>query len=531
MPPGSVLLRLGILSSHAKLYMRGTVCAACFKDFHTRTRLAVHLGYMNRQNPLGGCLADMLAAANPMPRTEADVLDKAESSRISQWKRKGQQDPDERRPCRKCIGPSLRGFASAERQWMAEVAEAKVDDSEPDDAPIAALPTWTTSTKSEELRLELQALMQEWYEGSRQIDNLSDDEHWDLARQAVDEVVEPHAHEVVVAALGELCKRFDEVAGDWEDPDWIIMVQDRLSSYLTDNFCSEDPYVVQPPLPEQEASAMTRSNGTTELKAKGSQNQHMASNPFRNTGAWDDREQLNHSKRKGLVLFRTKSLGEDCQDAQHYLFDRSKVQTRDNATVNNFMGYLRKTIVILHLYSGRRRDSDVQCQLEWISHAHDVDIMTLSIDLAIHRIKGNLMNSKTVKYWLNEARKGRVKGSIAGPPCETWTVVREMQLMMEQLTSSRPRALPPPLRSRLEPWGLRGLEPKYYDQVYVSNALLFVSLRFTTVLLGTGGISIIEHPQCPTEYNRFKQHSCSIWHLATTRWLLQAPVIQKLSKC
>ena len=82
---------------------------------------------------------------------------------------------------------------------------------------------------------------------------------------------------------------------------------------------------------------------------------------------------------------------------------------------------------------------------------------------------------------------------------------------------------PPPLRSRVNPWGMKGLSSKNYDQLYQANTLLQTSLRFFVALIGAGGFAILEHPTAPV----WKPAAPSIWYLAALNWIDLCPGVKK----
>ncbi len=51
---------------------------------------------------------------------------------------------------------------------------------------------------------------------------------------------------------------------------------------------------------------------------------------------------------------------------------------------------------------------------------------------------------------------------------------------------------PPPLKSDVLPWALNKLTARQYDQLHLSNVLLHVALSLFVVLLGTGGLALLE---------------------------------------
>eukprot|EP00435_Cladocopium_sp_Y103_P032318 s136_g8.t1 len=99
------------------------------------------------------------------------------------------------------------------------------------------------------------------------------------------------------------------------------------------------------------------------------------------------------------------------------------------------------TIWILHLFSGRRRRGDchfwVQCCQSLLS---GFAVRILSVDTAIHSQLGNLDRGPYFDMLLRIIRKSFFAAGLTGPPCETFSAARHIQLQS-------PRQ-PRPLRSR-----------------------------------------------------------------------------------
>ena len=132
----------------------------------------------------------------------------------------------------------------------------------------------------------------------------------------------------------------------------------------------------------------------------------------------------------------------DEYDLQHYLFETSKTEVSGVAAIKDFTAFLMPSYIILHLFSGRRRFNDLQAQLEYITAYEDYSIITLSLDLAVDEIYGNLADKFVVAHWIQQVRSRLVVGIVAGPPCETWSSARHNQLHERS---------PPPLRSEQAP--------------------------------------------------------------------------------
>jgi hypothetical protein len=151
--------------------------------------------------------------------------------------------------------------------------------------------------------------------------------------------------------------------------------------------------------------------------------------------------------------------------------------------------------------------------LEWTNYHDAYTILAISVDIAIDTVGGDLTNDATVSYWISEIRSGRVVYMVCGPPCETWSQARF--LFLENGEG------PPPLRTRLQPWGLQGLTLKQYRQLGLANKLLFTCLRFFVALLHAGGGALLEHPARP-----FRVQAPSLLYLKQTRWLLKSEAVE-----
>ena len=76
---------------------------------------------------------------------------------------------------------------------------------------------------------------------------------------------------------------------------------------------------------------------------------------------------------------------------------------------------------VLHFFSGRRRERDVQYWFEAAVVDYDVNIIMLSIDVANDSVRGDLGREDTVAFWVSLFNAGKIAGALGGPPCETWS--------------------------------------------------------------------------------------------------------------
>lgn len=117
------------------------------------------------------------------------------------------------------------------------------------------------------------------------------------------------------------------------------------------------------------------------------------------------------------------------------------------------------TQFILHFFSGRRREGDLQCHLEEQASSSGFYIRVLSLDVAIDGTLGNLSTEHAYAFWIDKSLRGYIHSFVTGPPCETFTRARFRA------------GGPPPLRSKTYRWGLPGLVGRHHHQVESGSVL------------------------------------------------------------
>ena len=170
-----------------------------------------------------------------------------------------------------------------------------------------------------------------------------------------------------------------------------------------------------------------------------------------------------------------------------------------------------KERIFLHVFSGRRREGDLQFYMEKMFEEICLDgsvLCVVSLDLVIDANFGDVRRSETQRFWLHGVTSGWVVGALCGPPCETWSQAR----FVEDL--SRPGKGPRPLRDRSELWGFASLSLREAQQVAIGNELLLFALELLYALACMAGFGLLEHPQVPDD-----QQCPSIWHLEVIQML------------
>ena len=172
-------------------------------------------------------------------------------------------------------------------------------------------------------------------------------------------------------------------------------------------------------------------------------------------------------------------------------------------------------LYVLHLFSGVKRVGDVHGFVAALPATPSGAIYCpISVDVALNKVHGDLLNPKTQRFWINKSRDGFIFFVLCGPPCESWSVAR-FRFFME---GKGPR----PLRAS-EPeahlWGLAQLRLREVRQVSFANRLLQFSLYMLACQLMAGNFGIMEHPACPGR--RCERQPPSVWLLPSVRLILR----------
>jgi hypothetical protein len=86
--------------------------------------------------------------------------------------------------------------------------------------------------------------------------------------------------------------------------------------------------------------------------------------------------------------------------------------------------------VIVHAYSGRRRQGDFQWYLDAVTAHKGLDfVLVVSLDLVIDSQWGDIGREESYDFWTHAIRSGYVIGMLGGPPCCTWSAARGRYLL------------------------------------------------------------------------------------------------------
>ena len=243
--------------------------------------------------------------------------------------------------------------------------------------------------------------------------------------------------------------------------------------------------------------------------------------PLGRLQAWRDRMDMaaqpqdreNNSEHK--MVRQTLEMWVDPVSFQVHGFDQFHVPftfVPDCAKVPVTFEHGQAVIWILHLFSGRRRRGDchfwVECLRNFIP---GYTVKILSVDTAVHQTLGNLDRGRVFSRLLGIVRKRFFASSLTGPPCETFSAARHLEVPGER----HPR----PLRSASTPWLLAERTCKELRQTLIGTRLLFHSLILEVAVVLAGGGSLMEHPRENPAEDRV-----SVWRLKLHKsWLMNLP--------
>eukprot|EP00438_Fugacium_kawagutii_P013974 Skav219506 [mRNA] locus=scaffold5760:83309:90543:- [translate_table: standard] len=170
----------------------------------------------------------------------------------------------------------------------------------------------------------------------------------------------------------------------------------------------------------------------------------------------------------------------------------------------------------------RQRQGDFQHFAEII--LKDVPgYMIISLDTAVST-RMNIFEEATWSFLWAAAREGHIAALLMGPPCESWSEVRYMQLLTSE---GQLRRGPRPLRSFDCLWGLPLLSLREYAQLHLGNQLLLRGLWLGIMTRFRQGKVIVEHPRAPEDLDRPTiWRSAIIEHLCATSMFTQHTVLQ-----
>lgn len=170
--------------------------------------------------------------------------------------------------------------------------------------------------------------------------------------------------------------------------------------------------------------------------------------------------------------------------------------------------------IFVHLFSGHRRATDLQHQIEHHKWVGTVQCFCLSIDLCLQGSAGDLLDRERIEWWRVRILAGQVCG-VGGAP------------LRDLVSCALDGRGPPPLRDKNIPWGLPWISRRQREQVMVGTGLLQVAIELLLLCTYVGGCGFLEHPEYP---RWMKGTPCpSIWTLEVMQVLASCEAVSVVS--
>lgn len=177
----------------------------------------------------------------------------------------------------------------------------------------------------------------------------------------------------------------------------------------------------------------------------------------------------------------------------------------------------RPCFVVVHLFAGRRRATDLHSWLAAWATRTNVALTVLSLDTAISPILGNLdCRSESWQMLQSLYLQGRVAATISGHPCETFSSAR----WHPPPEGCDPKRWPRPLRTALQLFGIDHRSLREMRQTKVGTAFFLQTLWTLACHLAYGGMFVEEHPGLPVH----PDHP-SVWKSALSKIFRRHPDI------
>ena len=167
-------------------------------------------------------------------------------------------------------------------------------------------------------------------------------------------------------------------------------------------------------------------------------------------------------------------------------------------TPNPDEGDSRPCLLVVHLFSGRRREGDLHWQLQRLAPGLRVRFVILSMDTAVSTWYGDLWHTSPAWQALRKCYAlGLVAITMVGSPCETYSEARFTPPPPDEATR-----WPRPLRSSDWFFGLPDLTNKELRQVHAGTNFFLQGLQALGAHIVHGGLFLSEHPGMPQDPQR-----------------------------
>ena len=177
-----------------------------------------------------------------------------------------------------------------------------------------------------------------------------------------------------------------------------------------------------------------------------------------------------------------------------------------------------KELLILHLFSGHRREGDLSNFLADLPAPDNALITTLALDIIFDHLRCDLSRASTQRQWLDYAKAGAILGFVAGPPCESWSAARTAG---GKAGSHWGDGGPRQIRSWSSPFGLDATTPDERAHIRLANSLLLFSVDMALEMIPSVSFFLLEHPGIPE--NAKGRDLPTIWETGPLRVLRAHP--------
>ena len=221
-----------------------------------------------------------------------------------------------------------------------------------------------------------------------------------------------------------------------------------------------------------------------------------------------------------FATFGTQTSEQELRDnAWKYCSEDRRFHAWKGADYNPRAGF--QDFVIIHLFSGERRDKDLEAFAGAVVVPSHCCRVVLSVDIIYDNRNANLADPMIQEKWHGFMRRGLIHVLYAGPPCETWSVARLAGgIAGHSPGDGGPRAI------RTTEWtmGLPATTIQEAKQLLIGNVLLTFTLMSVLIMATLRRLAVMEHPEPSSE-----DWVASSWKLHATQLLLSHPFIEVYS--
>ena len=179
-------------------------------------------------------------------------------------------------------------------------------------------------------------------------------------------------------------------------------------------------------------------------------------------------------------------------------------------------------LLILHVFSGHRREMDLSSLIEGFQSPDSVIVTIVAVDIIFDPVRCDVSKPEIRARWITLGRQGAILGMLCGPPCETYSSARALGGLAGV---SEGDGGPRQLRTGTKPFGVEAMTVDERQHVHLSNVLLCFAYDMSLILLQWAlSFFLVEHPAIPQ--GKDEQDLPSSWKLGACRMLQRHPEVQ-----